>query len=195
MQITVRQLRAIIRESIVDRDFRQMDEGFKDKAKKFMKIIPLFTIALAAQGCKPGRADNCDVFRTNGFTEDEIVVVQDAIDEICEKTKGIHCATLGDEGDSTLDVVAQVSCPGNTASPGHVFGGCNTQNPDTEISHITVRADRENPEWLTNLHKKVRHELLHHLRGDKTHLPAGNALAPSIEQQGQYVTDLDVQGI
>jgi hypothetical protein len=37
--------------------------------------------------------------------------------------------------------------------------------------------------------------LLHHVRGDKVHLPAGNRLAAAKEDQSAYVTDLDVKGL
>jgi hypothetical protein len=196
MQITVGELRQVIRESLQEIDYNLlMNEGFTDKAKKFMKMLPLLTISLSTVACAKGPADHADEFNTDGFTEDEITVIEDAANEICEKTGGRKCVTFGEEGDSTLKVAAEIVCPGNTPSPGHSFSGCNNHNPDTKVSNIVVKADRSNPDWLMKLHDTVQHELLHHVRGDKTHLPAGNRLAQAKEEQGTYVTDLDVKGL
>jgi hypothetical protein len=196
MQITVGELRQTVRESLEETSYNSlMNEGFTDKAKKFMKMLPLLTISLSTVACAKGPADHADEFNTDGFTEDEITVIEDAAAEICEKTGLRKCVTFGEEGDSTLKVAAQVTCDGNTPSPGHVFSGCNTHNPDTKVSNIVVKADRSNPEWLMKLHDTVQHELLHHVRGDKVHLPKGNRLAAAKEDQSAYVTDLDVKGL
>jgi hypothetical protein len=188
MELTIKELRQVVRESL--------EEGFKDSAKKFIKMLPLFTISLGAVACGQGSADHADKFRTDGFTEDEITVIEDAVAEVCEKTEGRKCVTFGEEGDSSLGVAEKVECPNSGPhGPDTRISGCNTHSPDTNVSNIVVRANRSDPEWLQKLHDTVQHEVLHHFHGNKTHLPTGNRLAANKVDQGVYVTDLDVKGL
>lgn len=192
MKITVGELRQLIRETIEEND-ANLDEGWKDivdKGKKFIKKwLPVATISLASVGCNV----DSDRFKCEGFTEEEIAIMQAAADEWCEKTNNVHCAVMGNEGDSDIQLVAFIDDERNvTGQHFSVRGGKN------HPSFITIKDRRTSPEWEAKLYSTVMHELGHHFSNQNSGTKSGKHLknhedgVMATRGHTDYVTDKDI---
>lgn len=187
MKTTLGGLRYIIQETY-KQNICCLDESLKDKFKKFIQIIPLCTLTFACN-IKP------NAFDAKGFTNDELIVMQDAADEWCEQTGNIHCAVIGHDGDSSIEIVAKITKCQDNKDPNLDSIGCWKLKDSHDTGNIYVKDLRKDPDWYLKLNKIVKHELGHHFAYKKTraHLGDGNIMAPSLEQQPTYLTQKDVE--
>jgi hypothetical protein len=182
MQVTVRQLRQIVKESLQEK--QQVNEGFKEK----LKLIPLLAFALVSNACNQDKPDP-HRFHLEGFTETEIQVIEDAADEWCEKTLGEDCVTFGEDGDSVIKLAVQADMDyvGQT--------GKHNKKMVSKTSTIKILDQRDNPDWLNQLHILVRHEMGHHLQNIEQELAPGNAVSEYTDDASPYITDHDVESL
>jgi len=184
MQITVRQLRQIVKESL--RQNQQLDESLKDK----LKLIPLLAFALVTNACSQD-AQNPHQFRLEGFTDAEIAVIEDAADEWCEKTLGEDCITFGEEGDSVVKLAVKTDTDPDLEGR----SAYHKKKIVSKTSTIKIRDQRDNPDWLNQLHIFVRHEMGHHLQNIQQELGPGNAVSEYSNDASPYITDHDVESL
>lgn len=106
-------------------------------------------------GCK----GNSDTFTTQGFTEEERVVIGEALAEWCEASNHNYCGNLGGSvtEDGTSSFVFSENAP--IPSTANIFHG-----PDRE-DVITIFNNRSSVNWLDKLMNSSLHELGHHFRG------------------------------
>lgn len=196
MQITVGELRKLIQESLEDSVLDEGIKDWKDKAKKFVtRWLPIATISLSTVAC----AKDPHNFKCNGFSEEEIKIMQAAADDWCEASDQIHCAVIGHEGDSDIKLVAKIPVVKNAQGRGgendsDAIGGHRFKGSHWHQSDITVKDLRNDPDWKRQLYMIIQHELGHHFATNMSgHIKDVGVMAPTLDKWPGYVTDKDLQ--
>lgn len=140
--------------------------------------------ALALAGC----ADDPNLFVAVGdWSDDELAIVQDAMDEWCESSDGRYCAHLGDGSDNAKGNSVIVLTEDHPDRYGR------TRFADHWWDTIEIDNERGYHLWRESLRRVVLHELGHHFHHSPYHLPAGNVMEACGEST-HALTALDVAG-
>ena len=132
-----------------------------------------FLVVLLLSGCAAPAFDN--TFQVSAdFDDAQFALIQDQADIMCEATAGSDCPLV--TRDEAQSVIYRRSIPKDMSAVGMQAPGSIVL--DTSLSGV----------WFS---KTIRHEFGHAF-GCSDHLPDGNVMAPSIGQQPDNWTDVDL---
>ena len=139
-------------------------------------------VALALlSGCAEAQTPN---FRVEGFTADEIEVIQDSLDQWCEVSNGKYCEVI----DQNASNVIRFDSNWSKANLG-------TTLLDGDTHTITIYNNKDTwDDWYGLLNSVVLHELGHHFRGDGHLAPMGNDVMSACGNMTTELTEDDVNG-
>jgi hypothetical protein len=144
-------------------------------------LILLATIGLT--GC----AGNPDTFKLKGnWLDGEKAIIQYALNDWCNTSKGEYCGSIGDDGDSSIIFSKKTAKQSGR-------NGSNIVGPDG-ASTIIIYNRRAFYEWNTTwLSRTLKHELGHHFRGQGHIKGYGNVMNPCGDSSKNMLTTEDVE--